>query len=587
MCEACQVGKTCKLPFSSLVFRSSRVLERIYCDVWGPAPVVSVQGFRFYVVFIDNYSRFCWFYPIKSKSYVFSVFKVFQLQVENQYNNKIAIFQSGGGGEFINKSLTDHFVASGIKHIVFCPHTPEQNRIAGSRHRHITELGLSMLYQSHMPYTLWVEAFYTASFLNNLLPSSVNDKMVSMFELLNKTKPIYTALRVFGCACYPYLWPYAKNKFDPKSLLCVFVGYNEKYKGYICYHPPTGRVYINRHVLFDESRLPYTDVYRHLLPTPTTPLSSAWRLLYSMLEQANTEAVSQQPQENIGRTVLVPVSSPQTTQEPIISSPSQSTPGSSESMSTESSTSDESDQNDQGDEAPVVVPPPANSHKMTTRGKAGVMKPNPRYALVTVKGLPQLPRTVTEDLNHPGWNGSMGEEIDTCHETNTWSLVPLPSGDKQISSGWVHKVKLNADGTLQKLRSRLVARGNEQTEGVNFLETYSPVARTTTVRIVLHFAVVNRWDIRQLDVKNDFLHGDLNETVYMKQPPRYEDKEHPDYVCLLHKAIYGLKQAPRAWFDKFSSYLPEFGFTCNVKDESLFVYQKEKGKGCDLLTTLR
>lgn len=154
MCEACQVGKTCKLPFSSLVFRSSRVLERIYCDVWGPAPVVSVQGFRFYVVFIDNYSRFCWFYPLKSKSDVFAIFKAFQLQVENQYNQKIAIFQSDGGGEFINKSLTDHFAATEIKQIVSRPHTPEQNGIAERRHRHITEIGLSMLYQSHMPYTL-------------------------------------------------------------------------------------------------------------------------------------------------------------------------------------------------------------------------------------------------------------------------------------------------------------------------------------------------------------------------------------------------------------------------------------------------
>lgn len=93
---------------------------------------------------------------------------------------------------------------------------------------------------------------------------------------------------------------------------------------------------------------------------------------------------------------------------------------------------------------------------------------------------------------------------------------------------------------------------------------------------MLHFAVINKWDIRQLDVKNAFLHGDLNETVYMKQPLGFEDKAHPEYVCLLRKAIYGLKQAPRAWFDKFSSYLLEFGFACNVKDPSLFVYQKEK-----------
>ena len=97
MCEPCQLGKSCKLPFSSSDFQSSRPLERIHCDVWGPAPVMSVQGFRFYVIFIDNFSRFCWFYPLKQKSEVFTIFKRFQLLAENQLNQKIKIFQSDGG----------------------------------------------------------------------------------------------------------------------------------------------------------------------------------------------------------------------------------------------------------------------------------------------------------------------------------------------------------------------------------------------------------------------------------------------------------------------------------------------------------
>lgn len=114
LCEACQLGKTCKLPFFSSDFRSNRVLERIHCDVWGPAPVVSAQGFRFYVVFIDNCSRFCWLYPLKLKSDVFSVFKSFQLHVENQYKTKIVVFQLDGGGEFVNKRLMEHFASCGI-----------------------------------------------------------------------------------------------------------------------------------------------------------------------------------------------------------------------------------------------------------------------------------------------------------------------------------------------------------------------------------------------------------------------------------------------------------------------------------------
>lgn len=209
--------------------------------------------------------------------------------------------------------------------------------------------------------------------------------MISPFELLNGNSPIYTALRVFGCAWYPYLSPYVKNKFDPKSLLCVFVGYNERYKGYRCYHPPTGRVYINRHVLFDESRLPYTDVYRHLLPTVTTPLSSSWRLQYPVTEQLSTEETIPNTQEEIGKTILLPVSDHQHVLDQTSPVATPSAQGSSSHQSTDSSSSDESSQDGfQEDQAPVVLPP-ANSHKMTTRGKVGVMKPNPRYAIFTVK----------------------------------------------------------------------------------------------------------------------------------------------------------------------------------------------------------
>lgn len=104
------------------------------------------------------------------------------------------------------------------------------------------------------------------------------------------------------------------------------------------------------------------------------------------------------------------------------------------------------------------------------------------------------------------------------------------------------------------------------------METYSPVVRTATIRSVLHVATVKGWQIKQLDVENAFLHGDLKEPVYMKQPPGFEDPEKPDYICKLRKAIYGLRQSPRAWFDKFSTFLIEFGFKCTHGDPSLFVY---------------
>lgn len=266
------MGKICKLPFSSSDFVSSRPLERIHCDLWGPSPVVSPQGFRYYVIFIDNFSRFTWLYPLKLKSDFYSVFLLFQQMAENIFQHKIAYFQCDGGGEFISNKFLSHLTTCGIKQLLSCPHTPQQNGIAERKHRHITELGMSMMFHSKIPHYLWVEAFFTANFLGNMLPSSVLPDHKSLFELLMGKPPNYTSLRVSGCSCYPYLRPYAKDKFDPKSLHCVFLGYNEKNKGYRCFHPPTGSVYIYRHVLFDEFHFPFAKEYNHLLPSPNTTL---------------------------------------------------------------------------------------------------------------------------------------------------------------------------------------------------------------------------------------------------------------------------------------------------------------------------
>lgn len=211
---------------------------------------------------------------------------------------------------------------------------------------------------------------------------------------------------------------------------------------------------------------------------------------------------------------------------------------------------------------------------MITRACVGIVKPNPRHALFTVKSDCTQPKSLKAALRDPRLNGSVGTEIGTTHETETWDLVPSHEGQNPINCGWVHKVKLNADGSVNKLKSRLVARGNEQEEWKDYIETFSPVVRTATKKTVLHVAVTKHWKIKQLDVQNAFLHGDLKETVYMKQPPGFEDPYKPDYVCKLKKAIYGLKHAPRAWFDNFTLFLIDFGFFCSFPDPSLFVYHR-------------
>ncbi|GJV33144.1 ribonuclease H-like domain-containing protein [Tanacetum coccineum] len=141
-----------------------------------------------------------------------------------------------------------------------------------------------------------------------------------------------------------------------------------------------------------------------------------------------------------------------------------------------------------------------------------------------------------------------------------------------VRSMWLFNHKFHADGTLSRYKARLVANGSRQQLGIDFDETFSPVVKPATIRMVLSLAVSRQWPIHQLDVKNAFLNGDLFETVYMHQPPGFVDSRYPHYVFRLQRSLYGLKQAPRAWFQRFAGYATRVGFSYSRCDSSLFIY---------------
>jgi histone deacetylase 1/2 len=166
----------------------------------------------------------------------------------------------------------------------------------------------------------------------------------------------------------------------------------------------------------------------------------------------------------------------------------------------------------------------------------------------------------------------MEDEHAALLRNGTWTLVPCPPGQNIIGSRWVFKVKHKADGSVDKFKARLVAQGFTQRYSVDDLDTFSPVVKPATIRLVLAIAMPRDWSVRQLDISNAFLHGVLEETAYMRQPPGFEDPQHPDYVCKLHKSIYGQKQSPRAWYSRLSDMLQQLGFSAAATDMSLFVF---------------
>jgi hypothetical protein len=164
-----------------------------------------------------------------------------------------------------------------------------------------------------------------------------------------------------------------------------------------------------------------------------------------------------------------------------------------------------------------------------------------RYGLLAANG---EPNNLEEALGDATWKSAMDDKFSALQRNNTWHLVPPEKERNIINSKWVFKIKRKEDGTLDKYKARLVAKGYKQQYGIDYEDTFSPVVKAATIRLVLSIAVSNGWSLRQSDVQNVFLHGVLEEEVYVKQPPGYEEKNRPNYLFKLDKDIYGLKQAP-------------------------------------------
>lgn len=189
------------------------------------------------------------------------------------------------------------------------------------------------------------------------------------------------------------------------------------------------------------------------------------------------------------------------------------------------------------------------------------------------------PITIEEAMEKPEWIDAMKDELASIKQNGTWERVELPKGKNVISLKWIFKTKFLPDGSIQKYNARLVVRGFSQQQGIDFDETFSPVARFETVRLILALAAQKQWTVFQFDVKSAFLNGDLEEEVYVSQPPGFENWKEENKVYRLRKALYGLKQAPRAWYSKIDNFFHENGFERSQHEPTLYL----KRQGDDLV----
>ncbi|KAH9744520.1 retrovirus-related pol polyprotein from transposon RE1 [Citrus sinensis] len=546
-CDACQFGKCHMQHFPSIETSTTQPLELLHADLWGPAPISSSQGYHYYLSIIDDYTRFTWIFPLTAKSNTLSVFTNFKNMIENSLEKKIKCLQTDWGGEF--RSFVPYLASQGIQFRHPCPYIHHQNGKVERKHRHIVETGLTLLAQAHLPLKFWWNAFHTAVYLINRLPTPVlNNK--SPFEMLFHKIPDYTVMKVFGCSCYPYLRPYNHHKFAFRSQRCIFLGYSSHHKGYVCLHS-SGRIYISNHVVFYETTFPFeSGVDFSSADHSSSSLSShsVKPQVTFTLSQSTFQLDGSALQSSPAADLLSPSSS---LSSPELNTQSQITP----------STPNHH------------LSPPSQliqGHPMVTRSKAGIFKPKTTF-LTTSSSSPHEPYSISEALADSKWLQAMKLEYQALMDNKTWTLVQPSFPVKVIGSKWVYRIKYNPDGSISRYKARLVAKGFHQTQGIDFNETFSPVVKASIVKVILSLAVLNHWTLRQVDINNAFLNGHLTEEVYMEQPAGFVDQSRPHHICKLQKALYGLKQAPRAWFDKLKQVLTaQWGFRNSKSDTSLF-----------------
>ncbi|GKB35432.1 retrovirus-related pol polyprotein from transposon TNT 1-94 [Tanacetum coccineum] len=458
ICSSCQLSKSKRLSFDLNLKRSLHVLDLIHCDLWGPSPVMSVDGFRYYAIFVDDYSRFTWFYPMKAKSDFYNVFVAFVALVQTQFSCKIKVFQSDGGTEFTNNQVRTLLSNNGTHHQLSCPYTPQQNGRAERKHRHITETGLAIMFNAHVPAIFWTHAFSSAAYIINRLPTKLLDNK-SPYELLFSSKPNYGNFRVFGCCVFPYLRDYSSHKLAPRSAPCVFIGYSSQYKGYKCLDLSTKRVYTTRHAQFDETSFPFKG--HQSTASSGMILLSTYCDDYPMSISPSTPLPPSTTSHPPAHTPPCELCTDPPPHAPSVASPTHT---------------------DQPPPSPHVAPSQASTsgHPMVTRSKDGIFMRRHFADLshVSASALHQAlfttkePKGFKSAAKDPKWFAAMCDEMKALKLNATWDLVPRPTKSNIVGSKWVFRTKFLADGTIDKFKARLVAQGFTQVPGLDYSSTF-------------------------------------------------------------------------------------------------------------------
>jgi transposase InsO family protein len=528
LCKHCQQGKKTKTKFKSKEYSTTRPLEIVHTDLVGPTTTKGLKGERYFMLLVDDYTRMTAVFFLKNKSEAFENFKIYKEMVENEMDSRIKFLRFDNGGEFTSKEFMDYCNSHGIKRQFFVARTPQQNGVVERKNRTVQEMAQTMLMDSKLTDIFWTQEVHTTVHIQNIVMLRNNtDK--TPYELWKGRPTNVKHFRVFGSKCYIKREDGRMGKFDSRVDKGVLVGYSSTRKAYKCYNLRLNKVVESINVTIDETGRPESKEEEN-------------KSMEQLFEEEEAEdEVEEEDEENLTET------------EEQVQQVSPKTP------SKRVQKNHPSDQIIGNKDAGVE-----------TRRKIRSLEQTHLALLSTIE-----PNYFEEANKDEFWNKAMNEELDQIEKNDTWELVPRPKNKNVIGTKWVFRNKLNEDGQVTRNKARLVCKGYAQIEGIDFEETFSPVARMEAIQLLLAYACSKNVKVYQMDVKSYFLNGELEEEVYIEQPEGFQLSENADYVCKLKKALYGLKQAPRAWYSRLDKYLQQAGFRKGSADNNLYIKVSE------------
>ncbi|CAL8084501.1 unnamed protein product [Prunus armeniaca] len=441
------------------------------------------------------------------------MFKTYKAEVENQLNRKIKVLRSDRGGEYEATAFAEFCATNGIIHQTTAPYTPQQNGVAERKNRTLKDMINSMLNSSGLPHNMWGEALLTANTILNRIPHKTSNK--SPYEVWKGRLPTYKTLKVWGCLAKVQV-PLPKiTKLGPKTIDCAFIGFASNSAAYrfLVFHSDVYDIHVNT-ILEYVDAIFFEDIFPY-----------------------------KQGRSNVNRK--------RTIDDSRIKENSRIDDGNPTSSSVQ--------ENEQDQE-------PRRSKRTRIPKDFG-----PDFLTMMAKAEPQTYKEAISSPEAPFWKEAINSEVESIIQNHTWELVDLPPGNRPIGYKWIFKKKLKADGTIDKYKARLVAKGYRQKEGLDFFDTYSPVTRITSIRMLIAITSIYDMEIHQMDVKIAFLNGELDEEIYMEQPEGFVVKGQEQKVCKLVKSLYGLKQAPKQWHETFDHTMMTHGFKINECDKCVYI----------------